>query len=309
MPLPTATLPPTGLDDRRRQSLLYHGIRLQLPELPLARERFDSHLARTFALYQPKCDRPISWAEYLDGLYALDWAVCLGCLDGHEAAWDLLFAARTGRSDQLLIDALRSRAARLFPRDAERQETAIQEFWSHLIAADRDGSLPVLARYDGRRPLAPWLIRVFQNRHLSKMRSAEPLVALPDDDLALPVPPRSETEARWHDAFTVAGRDWLDSLTDDDRLLLGLRWRYQLSQREAAKIIGLHEGTLTRRTDKLRDQALERIGNAMIAAGWTGDELEPLILTELGGLLADEPTLSAKSLAALLHERGMAVPG
>ena len=57
-----------------------------------------------------------------------------------------------------------------------------------------------------------------------------------------------------------AARDWLGSIDDEERLLLGLRWRYRMSQREAAKLFGLNEGTLTRRTDKLRDRALEQIG-------------------------------------------------
>ena len=56
------------------------------------------------------------------------------------------------------------------PRNEEQQETAVTEFWSNLIAPESEGALPVLARYDGRRPLAPWLIRVFQNWHLSKLR-------------------------------------------------------------------------------------------------------------------------------------------
>ena len=59
---------------------------------------------------------------------------------------------------------------RLYPRDEERQETAVTEFWSNLIAPENEESLPILARYDGQRPLAPWLIRVFQNWHLSKLR-------------------------------------------------------------------------------------------------------------------------------------------
>jgi RNA polymerase sigma factor (sigma-70 family) len=306
--MPTAVIPPMNPTDRRRRTALFHFIRLQLPELIFTRERFDANLARTFGLYLPKCETPVLWIDYLDGLYALDWAVCFACLEGQESGWDALFAARTGRGDALLVDALRMRAARLYPRNAEQQETAVSEFWSHLLAADTAGSEPVLARYDGRRPLTPWLIRVFQNRHLSKLRVNSPTVALPDDELALPVPGRTTEEIRWHDAFADSARDWLDGLADDDRLLLGLRWRYRLSQRDAAKIIGLHEGTLTRRTDKLRDQALETIGTALTAAGWTGDDLESLILTELGGLLADDPRLSAVHLAALLRERGMTVP-
>ena len=135
----------------------------------------------------------------------------------------------------------RARAVRLYPRDEERQDTAVTEFWSNLIAPESEESLPVLARYDGQRPLAPWLIRVFQNWHLSKLRQAGGVTALPDDEIALPMDgPRPDGSDRWHDAFVQAARDWLGTLDDEERLLLGLRWRYRLSQREAAKLLGLN---------------------------------------------------------------------
>ena len=304
----SVALPTPTPADRRRLNLVYHFVRLHLPQIPLDRPLFDRHVERTFAVYLPKADKPIGWDEYLTGLYALDWGVCIGCVNGCEPAWEALFAARTGRSDMLLVDALRSRAARLYPRNDEKQETAVNEFWSHLIAADAEGSLPVLARYDGQRPLAPWLIRVFQNRHLSQLRVHSPTVSMPDDDLAVPVPNATAEDTRWHELFTDAAREWLDTLDDDDRILLGLRWRYKMSQREAATIVGVHEGTLTRRTDKLRDKALESIGKKLIDAGWTGDDLEALILTELGGVLTDDPRLSAAALGKLLGLKGKKVP-
>ena len=80
---------------------------------------------------------------------------------------------------------------------------------------------------------------------------------------------------RWHETFVQAARDWLGGIDDDERLLLGLRWRYRLSQREAARLFGLNEGTLTRRTDKLRERALEQIGQRWLrragrAMTWKG---------------------------------------
>ena len=125
------------------------------------------------------------------------------------------------------------RAVRLYPRDEERQENAVTEFWSHLIISETPGSIPVLARYDGQR-LGAWLIRVFQNWHVSHLRSHSGVQALPEDDLAMPLPERSNGEARWHDVFCLAAREWLGEVSDNELLLLGLRWRYRLSQREVA---------------------------------------------------------------------------
>lgn len=302
-------LPPLSAIDRGRVTLLYHFARLQMPVVKLAEPAFLKHLDRTFRIFAPKAPGPVSWAAYLEGLYAVDWLVCIGCLEGQNSAWEVLFNARTGRSDCLLVDALRARAVRLYPRDEERQDTAVTEFWSNLIAPESADSLPVLARYDGQRPLAPWLIRVFQNWHLSKLRQSSGVTALPDDEIALPMDaPKANGAGRWHETFVSAAREWLGSIDDDERLLLGLRWRYRLSQREAAKLFNLNEGTLTRRTDKLRDRALEHIGGKLVADGWTGDDLEGFVLTELGSLLTDDPRLSADHLGRLLVAKGKALP-
>jgi RNA polymerase sigma factor (sigma-70 family) len=273
--------------------------------------RFAAHLERSFRIFAPKipAGSPVSWAAFLEGLYAVDWAVCVGCLERSNAAWEELFNARTGRSDCLLVDALRARAVRLYPRDEERQETAVGEFWSGLIAPESEGSLPILARYDGQRPLAPWLIRVFQNWHLSKLRQHPGVTALPDDEIAIPMEALSPNAApRWHESFVSAARDWLGAVDDDERILLGLRWRYRMSQREVAALLGLHEGSISRRTDKLRDKALEQIGRKLVADGWTGDDLEGFVLTELGALLTDDPRLSADHLGRLLAAKGKRLP-
>ena len=153
-----------------RVDLLYHFCRLQLPSLAMAPVAAARHLGRTFELYRSKVDPQAVWDAYLDNLYPLDWFIASACLEGSTRAWELLFAARAGRTDCLLVDALRARAARLYPRDEERQESAVTEFWSQLFVPERPGGLAVLARYDGQRPLVPWLIRVFQNWHISQLR-------------------------------------------------------------------------------------------------------------------------------------------
>lgn len=296
--------------DRGRIALLFHFTRLQLPGVRIPESKFVAHLERSFRIYLGKTPTPVPWSTFLEGLYAVDWAVCVGCIEGQNAAWEALFNARKDRSDYLLVDALRARAVHLYPRNEERQDTAVTEFWASLIVPEAEGSLPVLARYDGCRPLVPWLIRVFQNWHLSKLRQTSRVTALPDEDLAYPMEPRTATDTagRWHEVFVQAARDWLGTLDDEERLLLGLRWRYRLSQREAAKLFGLNEGTLTRRTDKLRDRALEQIGGRLVAEGWTGDDLESFILTELGAVLTDDPRLSADALGRILAARGRVLP-
>jgi RNA polymerase sigma factor (sigma-70 family) len=286
----------------QRLALLYHFCRLQLPTLPMTADACQKHLRRTFDLFAGKAEGPVSWEKFLDNLYPLDWYVVCGCLDGDQRAWEYLFAVRTGRSDCLLLDALRARAARLYPRNEERQDSAVDEFWGHLYVPERPGSLAILARYDGQRPLAPWLIRVFQNWHISQLRQLSGIQALPDEELAQAIPLAADDH--WRAVFTEATHVWLAGLEEQDLLLLGLRLRYRLSQREVAQVLHLHEGTVSRRTDHLRDRCLQLLEERLVQEGWTGDNMAEFIRTEMQNLLLDDPRLSADALAKVLGKSG-----
>jgi RNA polymerase sigma factor (sigma-70 family) len=279
---------------------------MQLPTVHLALEQFESHLRRTFDVYRAKEGNSTAWEHYLENLYPVDWLIAVACLEGSRQAWECLFAARSGRSDHLLVDALRARAVRLYSGDEERQESAVTEFWSHLLVSETPGSVPVLARYDGQRPLVPWLIRVFQNWHISQLRQRTGLQSLPEDDIALPLP--AEGDGRWHEAFCLAARECLQELTENEVLILGLRLRYRMSQREVAKLLGVHEGTISRQTSQLRDRCLDAISGRLTAQGWTGDDLSGFVLNEMGSLLMDEPRLAADQLARALAARGKTLP-
>ncbi len=294
------------------KQLLYHFCRLRLPALELSRSRFEHHLLRAFKMTQ--CKRAgkgeaMTWENFLENLHAVDWFLACACLEGRNAAWETLFAARANRTDCLLVDALRLRAARLFPRDTERQEEAVADFWGFLLAGEREGTPSVLARYDGQRPLVPWLIRVFQNKQLSGLRDRRGLQPLPHDELGeRDLPCDDGGHERWHDEFRAAASEWLDNLSDREILILGLRMRYRLSQREVAQLLNVHEGNVSRQTSKMRDRCFEQIGEHLRALGWSGDDLSGFVFKEMDNLLLDEPRLSADRLASLLAQGGKRLP-
>ncbi len=287
---------------------VFHFGRIQLPSVAVAPDVLEAHLQRTFALFHEKSDGNSSWDLYVDNLYALDWFLAIGCLERNAAAWESLFAARAYRSDCLLVDALRGRAVRLYPRDEERQENAVVEFWSQLLVAETAGSKSVLERYDGQRPLVPWLIRVFQNWHISQLRHRAGQQPLPDEELAMPLPTEGESHYQWHDAFRLAARESLAELSENELLILGLRIRYRMSQRDVAHLLGVHEGTVSRQTEKLRDRCLDYISQRLVEQGWVDDGLAEYVRKEMGSVLLDDPRLSADRLARMLKTRGKSLP-
>jgi RNA polymerase sigma factor (sigma-70 family) len=294
-------------DPRVQTALLYHFCRLRLPALALPQAAFTRRLERAHQRVQAKTPQP--FAQYLENLHAVDWFLACACLEGLPGAWEALFVARASRTDALLVDALRARAVRLYPRDPERQEERVTDFWGYLLAGERQGALPILERYDGLRPLVPWLLIVFQNKELSQMRRQKGEVPLPDEglgsaDVYLP----EDSDARWHEQFRAAAREWFTALGEQEVLLLGLRLRYKLSQREVAKLLGIHEGNVTRRLDAISQKCHEQIGEGLRQLGWTGDDLYGFIRKEMFSVLLEEPRLSADRLAALLAARGKSLP-
>src|SRR4029079_4361102 len=120
------------MSESLRRAMLYHFCRLQMPAIALPPGAFERHLDRSFELFRSK-EPSATAGAFLDSLYSLDWYLCMACLEGDRKAWHMLFAARTGRSDCLLVDALRARAARLYPRDDERQDSAVAGLSSQVL--------------------------------------------------------------------------------------------------------------------------------------------------------------------------------
>ncbi len=294
----------------KEAKMLYAFCRVHLPRIDLAFELLAAHLIRCKDLFNLKNKgKGLPEKEILDGLYYLDFYLAIACLEGLDTAWETLFASKTGRHDQLLIDALRFRATRLFPCDSTRQDDAVSEFWGFLLTGEKETSSSVLEKYDGRRPLVPWLIRVFHNSNLSKLRQVKtgrPLAEDEADEMYWHAPEISDEH--WHQEFRFAAQEWLETLTDKEKLLLGLRVRYRLSQRESATFLGIHESNISRLTDKIRANCLAIIETRLLNAGWSGDDLQTFVNTEMETLMLDEPRLSAENLALLLAKKGLLPP-
>lgn len=299
-------------DPRKVLPLLYHFCRLRLPGVNLPLAFFSEKLSHVFDRWPglsplPEPDhgtRPKTWSAFLDNLHAQDFFLACACLKGERTAWEHLFGTRLLRGEGLLVDALRSRAARLYPRNEERQEEAVAEFWGYLLAGERTGSDPILARYDGLRPLVPWLLRVFQNKELSSLRKdrgPSPLNNPETPDVHHDAD--DDVTGRWNHAFCLVAQDWLSQLNEEELLLLGLRLRYNLSQREVARLMGVHEGNITRKMDALSRRCHEVVGRTLGEMGWTGDDLFGLMAKEMPELLRQDHRLGVDSLAALLSAR------
>ncbi len=299
------------LDGREKEARMLRAFcGVHLPGINLHHEKLSFHLQRCTDLFNAKCRvKGLPEKSSLEGLHFLDFYLTASCIEGISTAWETLFASKTGRHDQLLVDALRSRAARLFPGDTTRQEDTVAEFWGFLLTGEKETSGSVLEKYDGRRPLIPWLIRVFHNSNLTKLRQNKhdkPLGEDEADEMYWHAPEISDEH--WHQEFRLAAQEWLETLSDQEKLLLGLRIRYRLTQREAASFLGIHESNVSRLTDKIRQNFIHIIEPRLLNAGWSGEDMLAFVNTEMETLILDEPRLSSENLAVLLAKKGLQPP-
>ena len=285
---------------------LYHFARLRLPRIRLAWDTFVSRLENAYQRSVRTANHhktiPPTRRDYAERIYGLDSYLCFGCMNQDKVAWELLFSTYT-QADTLLYEALRKHACRFFPRDRLLQEEKVHTFWGNLIICEKEGQTPILERYDGARPLVPWLITVFDHWVHSDKRKDQDWFDLDENTGGASIPPSEDAgNDIWHELFADAARAWLSTVHGRGLLVIGLMWVFQFRQREVGKLLKVHEGTITRIRQELDDQASEFIQAAMERQGWTGDDLTPYLHHEMGPILDADPRLSIPAMHALLHE-------
>lgn len=299
------------LPDARALSL-YWFARLRLPRVALPADAFARHLDRAFAYAatprgtpeERAAFTPPSAHHFLERVYPLDGYLAFACLENDKSAWETLFATRT-QGEGLLYESLNRAAREFYPRDEGARDEAVASFWGGLLVSDADGRPAPLARYDALRPLVPWLITVFRNDNLTLIRrqsTRRKHYAPMDPEAPLPAETRAvdRAERPWFEAYRKAASEWLDGLTPDQLLLLGLRWTCRLDQREIAKLIGKHEGTVSRRFDQLSKAESEAVRGALERVGWDGEDVGEFRDVEMIDALQSDERLSLASVRRLL---------
>jgi RNA polymerase sigma factor (sigma-70 family) len=115
-----------------------------------------------------------------------------------------------------------------------------------------------LPRFRRRAPLRPWLLTIVANEARNRRRSAgrrESLALRAGHDLpsggAAPSPEGSLLAAEQRETLLAA----LETLREEERLVLSCRYLLDLSEEETAAALGVRRGTVKSRTSR----ALERL--------------------------------------------------
>lgn len=144
--------------------------------------------------------------------------------------------------DWRLVRSRCLREARRVLRDGDDAEEAVQEAMARAWRRRRACASP-------DDPLG-WLLRITRNESLRLLERRSRRHAR---EVVTAVEPEQRVEEPIDDLIsTLATRQALDALSPDERVLIHLRYRHDLSQAEVARTMDLPEGTVKVRLHRIR---------------------------------------------------------
>jgi RNA polymerase sigma-70 factor, ECF subfamily len=178
-------------------------------------------------------------------------ALARACAAGNNSAWELFL---TRYREKLYLSALR----------IAREDSAARELADSLYAdlygtTTRQGQrVSKLASYTGRGSLEGWLRTVLAQEYVNRYRRTKRLVSLdeeseegaqfraPDAEQLSAAVPRAELPV-----LELATDEALAGLSVEDRMILNAYYLDERTLAEIARMLGVHESTISRKVDKL----------------------------------------------------------
>ncbi len=259
--IPNGTVAPDGVLDRALAAELWRGC--DASSWGLTRDEFDQILldagtAQNFGLSESSSTTPATPKEqavFFGGLRVGDLALARACARGNERAWEHFVAVYR---QPLTRAAIAITGSETLGRDLADQLYA--ELYG-LKVSDGQRRCPLLS-YRGRGSLMGWLRTTLAQRHVDHFRRTRREEPIEDFDAPAPDPPL-QTPARELSLLEQAIEQALGDREAEDRYLLASYYLDQQTLLEIARVLGVHEATVSRklrRTEKeIRKQILKHL--------------------------------------------------
>jgi len=209
-------------------------------------------------------------------------ALARACAAGDNSAWEIFM---TRYREKLYLSALR----------IAREDSAARELADTLYAdlygtTTREGQrVSKLASYTGRGSLEGWLRTVLAQEYVNRYRRTKRLVSLdeeseegiqfraPDPE---PGPPADTRLARATD-------EALAFLSGEDRMVLSAYYLDGRTLAEIARMLGVHESTISRKIDKLAKSLRKQIVASLTRSGMSRRQAEEALEVDVRDLEVD----------------------
>jgi RNA polymerase sigma-70 factor, ECF subfamily len=228
-------------------------------EFGLTLDDFDCILREVTKKYLPADASASERQELLVSLRVEELALARACAVGHEPAWEVFL----NRYREKLYDI----ATYIAKESSAGRELADSLYADLYGTALRDGQrVSKLASYTGRGSLEGWLRTVLAQEYVNRYRRRRRLVSLDEESeqgvqFAATTPePVREVDPR----IETATDDALADLSSADRFILASYYLESRTLAEIARLLHVHESTISRKLDKLakflRKQILAGLG-------------------------------------------------
>jgi len=220
----------------------------------LTRERFAVILEEVATKYLPTDASTQDIQEFCSTLRIEDLALARACADGSERAWEVFMH----RFREKLYDI----AGYIAKESSAARELADSLYADLYGTTTREGKrVCKLASYTGRGSLDGWLRTVLAQEYVNRYRKQKRLVSLEEENeegqqFAAPEhEPVSSVDPR----IEAATDDALAALPAEDRFVLAAYYLDDRTLAEIARMLSVHESTISRKLDKLAKSLRKQI--------------------------------------------------
>ncbi len=238
--------------------------------------------------------------ELLTSLRVEELALARACAAGDEHAWELFLT----RYREKLYGAAYSIAR----EDATARELADSLYADLYGTGTRAGErVSKLNSYMGRGSLEGWLRTVLAQEYVNRYRSGRRLVSLEEQSedgrqFAVADPgPAVTVDARLEAATDEA----LATLAAEDRFILAAYFLDGHTLAEIARMLNVHESTISRKVDRAVKHVRKRIRDGLVARGMSRRQADEALETDVRDLAVNvRARLTQETVGAPFSNRG-----
>jgi RNA polymerase sigma-70 factor (ECF subfamily) len=251
----------------------------------IAQEDFEQILLNVGAKCLPAETQAGAAVTFFQGLRVEELALARGCALGNERAWEVFL---TRYREKLFEMALG------IAREAATARELADSLYADLYGVNSRGErVSKLASYTGRGSLEGWLRTVLAQEFVNRYRKQKRTTSLDEEveqgrqfaaEPAEPVPgPERGPDQRIPRAVDGA----LAALSAEDRYVLASYYLDGRTLAEVARMLGVHESTISRRVDKLAKGLRKGVISELVRLGMTRRQAEEALDTDVRDLRVD----------------------
>jgi RNA polymerase sigma-70 factor (ECF subfamily) len=207
--------------------------------------------------------------DFCKSLRVEDLVLARACAAGNERAWETFIV----RFREKLYDT----GLQIAREDSAARDLADSMYANLYGTVNREGKrISKLASYTGRGSLEGWLRTVMAQEHINRYRKQKRLVSLeeeseeggqfpaPEKEAPVPLDPR----------LTSATDEALKELSPEDRFVLAAYYLDDRTLADIARMLSVHESTISRKVDKLGKYLRKQILTKMTRQGMSRRQAE-----------------------------------